>query len=59
MNAPLKKPSRPAYRLIKKGNRSKAATRRLARAMKRVSDAIEKSGRREELLRDLPPTLRD
>lgn len=59
MNAPIKSPRRPKARLVKRAGRSKAGVRRLARAMDRVSREIEDSGKRAELLKDLPPTLRD
>ena len=60
MNAPIKKPPRRAkMRLVKKADHSKAGLRRLARAMDRVSREIEASGKRDELLRELPPILRE
>jgi hypothetical protein len=59
MNAPLKRKPQPKYRLIKPADTSPKAVRRIKKAMARISKKIEKSGRRDELLKDLPRTLRD
>ncbi len=59
MNAPLKRKPQAKYRLVKQADSSPKAVRRLKRAMRRISKKIEKSGKREELLKELPRTLRD
>ena len=59
MNAPIKRKPQPKYRLVKPADSSPAATRRLKKAMTRISKKIEKSGARDELLKELPRNLRD
>lgn len=59
MNAPIKRKPQPKYRLVKPADMSPAAARRLEKAMNRISKKIEKSGLREELLKELPRNLRD
>jgi hypothetical protein len=59
MNAPIKRKPQPKYRLVKPADTSPAAARRIKKAMAKLSKKIEKSGRRDELLKDLPRALRD
>jgi hypothetical protein len=59
MNAPIKRKPQPKHRLVKPADTSPATARRLKKAMTRISKKIEKSGMREELMKELPRNLRD
>jgi hypothetical protein len=59
MNVPLRRKPQPKYRLVKAADSSPKATRRVKKGMNRLSKKVEKSGRREELLKELPRSLRD
>ena len=59
MNAPIKRKPQPKYRFVKPADSSREPARRLKKAMNRISKKIEKSGCRDELVKDLPRSLRD